>query len=268
MSASNNFSYVVAIASGKGGVGKSVTAVNCAVALHKAGYKTAIIDADLGLSNCATLLNQQISATALDLLKENAYLEDIIQETDAGITLVTGADEPNAHSTNWSSLYPVIDEALRTLNRTHDFILIDTPAGASDLSLWALDRSDLCMLLLVDEPTVISDVYRFCKFVLEIDPSYPFGGIVNFGKDDVTSRNTLHRFNKILTHFMNRDVPYFGYIPAHDAVKKSVKNQKPISEHSNREVLKEIQHIAGAICEFANKKSATTQQEISPNPIQ
>ena len=250
-----NSSFVIATASGKGGVGKSVTTVNCANVLHKAGYKTAIIDADLGLSNCATLLNEQVSATALDVLNEKVYLEDVIQTTEQGITLVTGADELDAHINKYSVLYPVIDEALRTLSRTHDFILIDTPAGASELSLWALDRSDLCLLILVDEPTVISDVYRYCKFILDIDPSYPFGAIVNFGKDDKNSRDTLHRFNKILSHFKNRNIPYFGYIPAHNSVKDAVRNQRPISDNSEAEVFREIQYIAQMIVGYANKKS-------------
>jgi len=254
MKLSYNSSFVIAVASGKGGVGKSMTTVNCANVLRKAGYKTAIIDADLGLSNCATLLNEQVSATALDVLNKKAYLEDIIQTTDEGITLVTGADEPNAHLNKWSILYPVIDEALRTLNRTHDFIFIDTPAGASELSLWALDRSDLCLLILVDEPTVISDVYRFCKYILDIDPSYPFGAVVNFGTDDKTSRDTLLRFNKILSHFMKRSVPYFGFIPAHADIKEAVRNQIPVSESGTIEVVREIQYIAQTLVGFANKK--------------
>ena len=120
-------SFIAATASGKGGVGKTMATVNMAESLAAQGYRVALIDADLGLSNCAALLNEQVPATAMDVLREQSYVPDLFHTTESGITLVTGADEPDPHIPDWSLLYPVMDEIIRHLRSSHDFILIDTP---------------------------------------------------------------------------------------------------------------------------------------------
>lgn len=237
-------SFIVSLASGKGGVGKSVAAVNLAETLIRKGQKVALVDADLGLANCATLMNEQVPATAMDLLREECYPKDIYGRTESGITLVTGADKPEPHLRDWSMLYPVLDDAIRVLRGDHDFILLDTPAGTSALSLWALDRSDLCALLLADEPTVISDVYRFCKYILEIDPAFPFAAIVNFSENEEGAKDVLDRFNNILNHFLGREIPYLGRIPASEHIRDSVREQVPAVLSPGSNVRREITYIA------------------------
>lgn len=254
-------SFIVATASGKGGVGKTMATVNIAESLAAEGHKVALIDGDLGLSNCAALLNEQVPASALDVLKEKSYVSDLFQTTESGITLVTGADEPDPHIDDWSLLYPVLDEIIRKLRSNHDFILIDTPAGASDLSLWALDRSDLCTLILADEPTVISDVYRFCKFVMEIDPAYPFATIVNFAEDESGARSTAARFNSILNHFMERELPFMGYIPATEEIRKSINRQTPVTKlYPDSLVTKEFRYIAQTLSSISKTGSDELEQ--------
>lgn len=257
-------SFIVATASGKGGVGKTLTAVNLAESLNALGYKVAIIDADLGLSNCAALMNERIPASALDVLRQQCYLDDLLHVTGSGITLVTGADEPDPHIQDWSPLYTVMDQMIRKLRTNHDFILIDTPAGASNLSLWALDRSDLCVLLLANEPTVISDAYRFCKFVLSVDPAYPFASVVNFASDEEDARSTAKRFNSILSHFMSRDLPFLGYIPAAGEVRESIKSQVPVARRSpGSEASREFKYIAQTLTSISKTGDTTFQQTVN-----
>lgn len=248
-------SFIVSVASGKGGVGKSLAAVNLAETMNRQGLKVALVDADLGLSNCAALMNERVPATAMDLLAESCYPEDLFLETASGITLITGSDEPDPRLKDWSGLYPVLDELIRTLRGEHDFILIDTPAGASPLSLWALDRSDLCTLLLADEPTVISDVYRFSKYILEIDPSFPFAAIVNFTESEREARDVLQRFNSILDHFLGREIPYLGRIPASDAIRNSVREQVPVVlSQPGEDIRREFDYMAQTLHGIATRE--------------
>lgn len=229
MNYQTNSPYIISTASGKGGVGKSISSVNIAEQIKNLGYKTAIIDADLGFSNCSTLLNEFAPGSVYDVMQGTCGVSDIFLTTKSGITLVTGSDEPDAEITDQIPMYNILDRVIRILSKDHDFILIDTPAGSSDLSLWALDRSDMCLLILIDEPTVISDVYRFCKFVLSIDPFYPFGVVVNMAKDTETANDILNRFNKIMSHFLKRELPYVGHIPYDEFIKETVQNQVPIT---------------------------------------
>ncbi len=249
-------SYIVAFASGKGGVGKSLATVNTAETLQSMGYRVAILDADLGLSNCATLLNETTPGSVMDIMKKHARVEQITQKTESGITLVTGADEPSLVHVDWSVLYPSLDLVLRRLRNDHDFVLIDTPAGASDLSFWALDRADLGMLVVVGEPTAISDVYRFSKFVLEVDPAYPFAAIVNFANDEDDAREILDRFNSIVNHFMNRRFPYLGFIPMAESIRQSVLDQKPfVCTESESRASEEVRYIAEALIGLSKQES-------------
>ena len=250
-------SYIVAFASGKGGVGKSLATVNTAEILQSMGYRVAILDADLGLSNCATLLNETTPGTVMDIMRRNTTADQIIQKTESGITLVTGADEPSIDHIDWSVLYPSLDQILRRLRSDHDFVLIDTPAGASDLSFWALDRADLGLLVVVGEPTAIADVYRFCKFVLEVDPAYPFAAIINFANDEDDAREVLDRFNSIVDHFMNRRFPYLGFIPMAESVRQSVTEQVPfVRTDPDGTTTEEVRYIAEALVGLSKQEPA------------
>lgn len=252
-----NQSFIVAVASGKGGVGKSLLTINTAEVLEQMGYKVAVVDADLGLSNCAALMNESIPGTVMDVMQQRSSIDDIILKTEGNFTLVTGADEPDADTLDWSVLYPTLDAVLRKLRMENDFILIDTPAGASDLSFWALDRADMGVLIVVGEPTAISDVYRFCKFVLDVDPTYPFGAVVNFAEDEEDAQNVLHRFNTIVNHFMNREFPFLGYIPMDELVRKSVNDQFPLARsHPDSYITEEFKYIAQALIGLSKKNSS------------
>lgn len=250
-----NRPYIFTFASGKGGVGKSLATVNVAESLNAQGFRTAIIDADLGFSSCSTLLNEYTQGTITDVVKGHCNVDDVIHTTQSGLTLIIGADEPNETGKTWSKHLDMLDKAILRLHHNHDFILIDTPAGASDTNLWALDRSDLCALLLIDEPTVISDVYRFCKFVLQIDPDFPFAGIINMCENKMEANYILTRFNRILGHFMNRELPYLGHIPYAEAIRDSISQQQPLSAlHPVATQENQFQYIASALSAFANKQ--------------
>lgn len=257
-------SFIVATASGKGGVGKTMATVNLAESLTAQGYQVALIDADLGLSNCAALLNERVPASALDVLREQSYVSDLFQTTESGITLITGADEPDPHIQDWSLLYPIMDEIIRKIRTNHDFILIDTPAGTSNLSLWALDRSDLCMLVLADEPTVISDVYRFCKFVMAIDPVYPFATLVNLAADEQKADQTAERFNSIVEHFMDRTFPNLGHISACEEIRESIRQQIPATRlYPESTAKREFQYIARMLVSISQTEEAGLEQKNS-----
>jgi flagellar biosynthesis protein FlhG len=259
-----NQSFILAVASGKGGVGKSLVSINLAESLVKLGQRVAVIDADLGLSNCAQLLNEKVPGSVMDLMRGNADLDSLITTTEGGFELVTGSDEPDPDNLDWSILYPSLDSVIRKLRTDHDFIIIDTPAGATDLSFWALDRADMGILVVVGEPTAISDVYRFCKFVLQVDPTYPFSAVVNMAEDEADAQNVLKRFNTIIHHFMKREFPYLGFVPRDEVVRKSVSAQVPVVRSDpEHHVTQEIKYIAEAVLGIS-RKNVDKKTSIAP----
>lgn len=219
--------FVFSVISGKGGVGKSLTTVNIAAMLNDMGYKVAVVDVDLGLANCATMFNLPVQATLCEWILNECSLEKTMQDCN-GITLVTAADDPLELKLGTDVIMDALDQAVYALKQTHDFILIDTPAGVGEMTLWSLDAAEFGVLVLVDEPSAISDVYRLCKYVYSIDPSYKFGSVVNFAESEESASDTIHRFNTILTYFLEKESVYLGFIPENDQVRKAVRKQNTL----------------------------------------
>lgn len=236
--------YVAAVISGKGGVGKTMSSINIAVQLSKLGYKTAVLDADLGLSNCASFFNTQANYTVTDWVAGKCALEQLPQ-SKGKVTLVTGSSDPSTANIGTELMMDALDQVLNFLKQSHDFIIIDTPAGAGEMTLWSLDAANTGILVLVDEPAAISDVYRLSKYIYDIDPEYQFAGIVNFAESEQSADSTFKRFNTILNYFLKKQIPYFGFIPASERIKNAITEQRPLkAEAGDTKEIKEIEFIA------------------------
>lgn len=226
-------STTLTIASGKGGVGKSVVAVNLAETLARRGHSVALIDADVGQGACAVLLNEDPPHTVADLVRLDADVDAIGHETAAGVTLVQSAREPDGFVSEQQAaiLHLSLDEVLHAVRASHDFVLIDTPAGTNGTVRWALDRADMGALVLVGEPTAIADAYRLTKMIWRIDPTYPLGSIVNFADSAATAQSVTKRFGAITERFTGQQPSHLGWVPFTTAIRTSVQNQAPAVRH-------------------------------------
>lgn len=222
-------STTLAIASGKGGVGKSVIAVNLAETLARRGHAVALLDADVGQGACAVLLNEDPPHTVADLVRLEAEPGDVAHETDGGVTLIQSAREPDCFVTAQQTavLHLSLDEVLRTIRTTHDFVLIDAPAGTNGTVRWALDRADMGALVLVGEPTAIADAYRLAKLVWSVDATYPLGGIVNCAESDDEAQSITDRFGTITERFTGQRPTHLGWVPFAPSIRTSVQQQTP-----------------------------------------
>lgn len=220
-------SNTLAIVSGKGGVGKSIVSVNLAETLAKLGYRVALVDVDLGQGACALLLNESPQASVLEYAQHTVLKEQVIHTTSEGITLLQGALDPARVRHHIQPLFDKLDGLVQALQQTHDYVLIDTPAGTEGAVRWALDKADLGILVLVGEPTAISDAYRLARMVWEIEPDYPLGAIVNFADTEAEARSIADRFSKVTNHFTGRVTKYLGWVPFSSQIRRSVSDQLP-----------------------------------------
>ena len=215
----------MAVTSGKGGVGKSVITVNLAETLVQLGYNVAVVDVDFGQSACPLLLNETPEFNVTDVLQHTAQIADIYHRTSEGITLVQTASEAGRAESFGQALYESLDQVLDRLRAMNDFILIDTPAGTGTSVRWALDQCDMGLLVLVGEPTAISDAYQLARMVWNQDPGFNLGAIVNFADTEAEARSVAHRFSQVTGHFTNRVTNYLGWVPFSAHVRQSVSRQ-------------------------------------------
>lgn len=220
-------STTLSVVSGKGGAGKSVVSVNLAESLAATGARVALVDADFGQSACPVLLNETPAATVQAWSDGRGALEDVLHRTSAGLTLVQGAADPTPGLAPDPVLFDALDRLLGHLRDTHDYVLIDAPAGLDGPVRWALDRADLGLLVLVGEPTAVADAYRLARMVWQSDPPFPLGAVVNFTDTEDEARSVHERFGAITERFTGQAPAWLGWVPFAAQMRRSVATQTP-----------------------------------------
>jgi len=154
---------VLALTSGKGGVGKTFLSANLAAALAKRGRRVLVLDADLGLANLDVVLNLFPKITLHDVFTGKVQLEDAILHAPGGFSVLLAG----SGLVEYSRLTPEVREQLlriiETLAPRYDHILLDTGAGISDVVLYAVSLADDVLVLATPEPTSMTDAYATIK---------------------------------------------------------------------------------------------------------
>ena len=217
----------IAIASGKGGVGKTSLAVNCAVKLSSDGKKVALLDADFGMANSHILLNQKIEHSVNDLLEKKLSIEDVILETPTGLKLIPGGSGVLELLNLDSQKRWEIIRSLDLLKEDLDILVVDTPAGASDASIEFAAACDAVVVVLVPEPTSFMDAYSFIKALYLEKKFAAVSIVVNLAKNEKAARQSYESFKKIVTKFLTVNVQFVGWLPESNTLAGSIVARKP-----------------------------------------
>jgi flagellar biosynthesis protein FlhG len=157
---------VIAITSGKGGVGKTFVSSNLAAALARRGLRVLVLDADLGLANLDVVLNLYPKTTLHDVFTGKAKLDEAIIKAPGGFSVLLAG----SGMVEYSRLTPEVrDEFLRimeTLVPRYDVVLLDTGAGISDVVLFAVSLASEVLLVVTPEPTSLTDAYATIKVLV------------------------------------------------------------------------------------------------------
>ena len=218
----------IAIASGKGGVGKSSVSVNCSILLSKLGYKVALLDADFGMANCHIMLDQKVDNSLHDVLENGAAIENIIYETASGVKLIPGGSGIlELLNLDASKRWQIIN-ALNPLKSDIDFLIVDTPAGGSDASIEFAAACENLVVVLVGEPTSFMDAYSFIK-AMYLEKNYArVSVLVNLSPSESDARRSYNSFKDIVTKFLDVELEYAGWLPNSSEMKNSILSRKPV----------------------------------------
>lgn len=219
---------IIAIASGKGGVGKTNISINMALAYAQVGKKVIVMDADLGLANVNVVLGMIPKYNLYHLIRKQKRMSDIILDTSYGIQIVAGAS-------GFSKIANLSDDEregfIRELSelQTADIIIIDTSAGVSNNVLSFVRAADDALIITTPEPTAITDAYGIIKIIAtEIDNmNLGLKLIVNRVKTVTEGRRVAERVINIAGQFLNLKVDYLGYVYDDPAVQTAVLKQRP-----------------------------------------
>lgn len=224
-----NVKKVIAIASGKGGVGKSNFTVNLAIELSKLGNRVMILDADLGLANVDIILGINPKYNLSHVISEQKDIKDIVTETDYGVKIIasgSGVKElVNLSNQQREKFICKISE----LEDLVDILLIDTGAGISKNTLSFIYASDYSIVITTPEPTALMDAYGLIKVVSLSKNNIPLKLIVNMVSSKEEAKEIASRVILLSRRFLNTFVEYYGLIFRDKNVLNSVMSQKPFT---------------------------------------
>jgi flagellar biosynthesis protein FlhG len=219
---------VVAVTSGKGGVGKTFVSANLAAALAKLGLRVLVLDADLGLANLDVVLNLYPKVTLHDVFTGKAKLEDAIVRAPGGFSVLLAG----SGMVEYSRLTPEVrNDFLRIMGGLvphYDVILLDTGAGISDVVLFAVSLASEVIVVATPEPTSLTDAYATVKVLVAQQKRQTIRMVINQTARLGDGRAITVQLQQVLDRFVPTEpgrpikLVHMGDIPADPAVRQAI----------------------------------------------
>lgn len=231
---SRRLTRAIAIASGKGGVGKSNLAVNLAIEVARGGRRVALFDADLGCANADVLCGLTPKATLEDVVSGRRRLAEIMIRIPGirgrgGVGLVPGASGVSELASLHSRQRQSLVAQLAALEKAVDLVLIDIGAGIGADAVGFSVAADTVLLACTPEPTAMTDAYAASKNILARRADTAMSLVVNMAGSDEEGAAVHRRMDTVARRHLGRSIPLAGVVPFDFAVVEAVKRRKPLA---------------------------------------
>ena len=225
---------IVAVTSGKGGVGKTFVSANLAAALARMGERVLVLDADLGLANLDVVLNLSPKITLHDVFTGRAQLEDAILPAPGGFSVLLAGSGLVEYSRLTPEVRDRLLEIIEAVAPRYDRILIDTGAGISDVVLYAVSLADDVLVVATPEPTSLTDAYATIKVLATQQQRRSVRMVVNQVGRAGEGRAIRSQLQQVVDRFDNPDEPFrldlLGEIPSDPSVREAVQRRQLLIE--------------------------------------
>src|SRR3990172_5870955 len=221
---------VISVSSGKGGVGKTNSVANLAIAFSRLGKRVLLLDADLGLGNLDVLLGLAPRFNIGHLLRGEKTIEEVLVDGPEGVKILpasSGVQELTDLSTEERLLLASHLEGLESL---FDIMIIDTGAGISSNVLFFNVAAQEIMVVVTPEPTSITDAYALMKVLLHKHGERRFKLLVNEVKTRKEGIEVYRKISLAAERFLSISVEYLGSVLLDENVSRSVIRQKAVME--------------------------------------
>ncbi|MDM8538696.1 MinD/ParA family protein [Desulfobacterales bacterium HSG17] len=249
---------VLAITSGKGGVGKTNIVSGMALAMARTGKKVLIIDADLGLANIDIIFGIHPKYNIGHVVSGERTIKEVMAEGPMGIKIIpAGSGYTELTQLTESQKLSLLTE-FENLDEDYDVVLVDTGAGISANVLYFNLAANECILIVTMEPTSLTDAFAMMKVMATQHGYKYFKLLVNMVPDAKTAKLVYAAFSKTADQYLHDIfIEYIGFVPMDSKVRDAVIQRKPfLSLYPQSEAAESIQAIAAKILARPSRNDA------------
>jgi flagellar biosynthesis protein FlhG len=250
---------ILAVTSGKGGVGKTFVSANLAAALARRGEKVLVLDADLGLANLDVVLNLYPKITLHDVFTGKAKLEEAILPAPGGFSVLLAGSGLVEYSRLTAEVREQLLKIIETVAPRYDRVLLDTGAGISDVVLFAISLATDVLVVATPEPTSLTDAYAAVKVLAMQQQRKHISLVVNQISKAGEGRVIRGQLQQVVDRFVSPALPegsgpvkleLLGEIATDKSVREAVQKRQLLLEMMpGCEAAKGIAAIAGKLAD-------------------
>jgi flagellar biosynthesis protein FlhG len=219
---------VIAVASGKGGVGKTSVSINLAAALVNAGQRTLLLDTDLGLANVDVMLGLSPRFTLADVFAGRCELRDTVLEGPNGLMIVPAASGKR-HMTELTPQQHVgLVHAFSELDVPIDTMVVDNAAGIADGVLTFCQAAQDVVIVVCDEPASVTDAYALIKVLSRERGVTRVQVLANQVQHAVEGRQLFGKLERVTSRFLDVTLNYLGAIPRDEWLRRAIQRQESV----------------------------------------
>lgn len=237
---------VIAVASGKGGVGKTWFSITLSHALARQGKKVLLFDGDLGLANVDVQLGLMPKRDLNDVIRGRLSLDKVVQPyEEGGFDIIAGRSGQASLSALPSQRLAMLRDQLLDLAQSYDVVIIDLGAGVDRTVRMMSASATRSLLVTTDEPTSLTDAYAYIKLGSAAGMSKRVSIVINQASNPLEGERTYKTLLKACENFLRLNPPMAGIVRTDSRVKDTIRSQTPILIRSpNTEAAQDVEKIA------------------------
>lgn len=221
---------VIAVTSGKGGVGKTNVSVNLGVAMAEEGKRVMLLDADLGLANVDVMLGLHPAFDLSHVVFGERTLEEVIVEGPSGMSVVPASSGTKAMAELSPMQHAGVVRAFSELSHQLDVLIVDTAAGIADSVVSFSRAAQEVIVVVCDEPASITDAYALIKLLSREYGIERFRILANMAHSAQEGRDLFNKIQRVTERYLDITLDFMGAVPYDDYLRKAVKRQKAVVE--------------------------------------
>lgn len=237
---------VIAVSSGKGGVGKTFISVHLAARATRQGKRVLLIDADLGLANVDIMLGLTARGSILQVIEGQSGLSDILVSADENLDVLPGGSGLHELSRLSAAHQRILLDELDHLSRGYDLVLVDTGAGIGDNVLFFASCSETILVVLTPDPTSLTDAYALIKVLSRQHRISRFMVAVNQASE-ATAQMVFRRLLAVADRYLDVMLDYVGNMPECPSVREAIQSQKLLYSFAGQQYVDSLNGLTDTI---------------------